>query len=130
MMITFSTSAMLWVLPGSGRFTLYSTDWRTGVTPGRPLFLPARDRPSQLEVGHRPRDRRKVEGEQAVGEHRHDDRVLGLAAERDERADHPTVDAADAARQGQQVGEHADEVAHHDHGPRRRLAERLERRPQ
>src|SRR4051812_33531753 len=103
MMITFSTSAMLWVHPGSGRFTLYSTDARTSVTAHAPLGVPARHRAAQLEVRQRAGDRRQVEGEEAVGEHRDDDRVLGLAAERDERADHPTVHPAHAAGQRQQV---------------------------
>src|SRR6201999_1424554 len=102
MMITFSTSAMLWVLPGSSRFSLYSTDSRTPVTPGCPLGLPPRHRAPQLEVGHRARDRRQVEREQPVGQHGHDDRVLRLAAEGDERADHPTIDAAHAAGQRRQ----------------------------
>src|SRR3954471_6169255 len=117
MMITFSTSAMLWVLPGSGRFTLYSTDRGTRVTPGCPLFLPPGNRTPQLQVRDGPRDRRQVEREQAVGEHGDDDRVLRLAAEGHERADHPAVHATHAAGQRQQVGEHADEVTHHDHGP-------------
>src|SRR4051795_5157435 len=98
MMITFSTSAMLWVLPGSVRFTLYSTDTRTGVTAGCPLVLPPGNRTSQLEGGARAGARRQVEGEQPVRQDRHDDRVLRLPAERDERADHPTVDPADATR--------------------------------
>ena len=55
----------------------------------------------------------------AVDEHG-DDRERSVDAERGERADHAAVDAADAARQRQQVAEHPDEVGHHDHADRRR----------
>src|ERR1044071_1988440 len=129
MMMTFSMSAMLWVLPVSGRFTLYSTDTRTGVTRrsgSTPLLRPPRHRTTQLEIGDRGRGRGQVEPEEAVRQPRPDNRVLGLPAEGHERADHPAVHAPDAAGQRQQVGEHPHEVAHDDDRPRRRLAERLE----
>src|SRR3954447_23491774 len=94
-----------------------------------PLFPPPSDGTPQLEERDRAGDRRQPERDRAVREHR-DDREATVDAEADERADHAAVDAPDAARQRQQVAEHADEVAHHDDRPGRRLAERLERRPQ
>src|SRR3954465_6602985 len=68
------------------------------------LFPPPGDRTPQLEEGDRPRDRRKPEREHAVRQDR-DDRGAVVDAEADEGADHPAVDPADPARQGQQVAE-------------------------
>src|SRR3954466_13932475 len=94
-----------------------------------PLFPPPGDGTPQLEARDRAGDRRQPERDRAIRQHR-DDRQAAVDAEADERADHAAVDAADTARKRQQVAEHADEVTHHDDRPRRRLAERAERRPQ
>ena len=125
------------VWAGAGHFTKYSAPIGTCVhalaaaesSLRLALLAPARHRAAQLEVGDRAGDRRQPEREYAVGQDgRHDKRQRH--AERRERADHAAVDAADPARQRQQVAEKADEVAHDDHGQRRRVAEGVKARPQ
>src|SRR5215211_3337557 len=72
-----------------------------------PLQGPSPHRLAQLEVRDRTGDRRKPERERAVDEHR-DRRQAEVHAERGERPDHASVDAADAARKRQEVAEHPD----------------------
>src|SRR3954454_226212 len=93
------------------------------------LALPRRDRAAQRGERDRARSDREPEGEEAVGEHG-DDREARVGPERDQRADHAAVDSADAAREREEVRECADEVGHDQDADRRRLAERLEARPQ
>src|SRR4051794_28771098 len=119
MMITFSTSAM-----GAfrSRFTLYSTAGPPFVTP---LFHSC----PQTEERDHPGHERQPEGQSA--EHQHgDDGEAGVDPEGREGTDHPTLDAPDAARDRQQVAEHADEEGLDEHRERWRVAEGLERGPQ
>ena len=103
MMITFSTSRhVLGPLPGQlPHFTLYSVA-RAGPRRHRSTVL------RSWKIRDHARDHRQPEREGAVDEHG-DDGEPAVDAERRERADHPAVDAADAARQRQQVAEHPDE---------------------
>src|SRR5215213_9891222 len=97
-MITFSTSAAMdgaRSLRGIPYFTLYSV-------------APPLDGPPQLEVRHGTGDERQPEREPAEHQDR-DDGEAGVHIEGCERADHAALDAADAARHGQQVAQHADE---------------------
>ena len=64
-----------------------------------------------------------------IGEHGHDGEPA-VHPEGDVGADHPALDAADAARHRQQVAQHAEEEGQHEDRQRRRRAEGVERRPQ
>src|SRR3954466_16211335 len=119
MMITFSTSA---ISAFRSRFTLYSTAGPPFVTP---LFHCC----PQTEERDHARHERKPEGKGAEHEHGHHGES-SVDAEGREGADHPALDAAHAARDRQQVAEHADEERLDQHGQRRRVAEGLERGPQ
>src|SRR3954452_21382483 len=98
MMITFSTSA---IGAFRSRFTLYSTA-------GPPFVTPLLHSCPQTEEGDHSGHQRQPEGHRAEDEHG-DDSEARVDAERGEGADHPTLDAADATRDRQQVPEHADE---------------------
>src|SRR3954465_13806028 len=93
------------------------------------LALPRRDRAAQRGERDRARSDREPEGEETAGQHG-DDGEARVGPERDQRSDHAAVDSADAAREREEVRERADEVGHDQHADRRRLAERLEARPQ
>ena len=108
---------------------------------GAPAAQVARDRllgrlrppglhpPPQVEVRDQPRQRRQVGRDHLVGDDR-EQREPGVDAGGGERAEHPALGAADAARQREQVAERAEEVAEDDRADRGRLAERVERGPQ
>src|SRR5690349_4223469 len=115
MMITFST----------GSVTSLSIAWAWARGLGCP---PPRHRAAQLQVRHRARQRGQPERYGTIREHG-DDRDLDRDPEGGERADHPAVDTADPTRQRERVGEHSDEVGHHDHGLWRGVAERVKARP-
>ena len=107
------------------------------VAPGRDghasccrLLAPSRDRLAQLEVRDRAGDRRQPERE-ARGSVR--TATVARPKSTPKAANAPIMPPStppDAAGQRQQVAEHPDEVAHDQHAPRRRLAERVEARPQ
>src|SRR4029079_9917917 len=121
-MMTFSTSSgtyaslpfnasgvtLLCIVPVSGQALRLCDSGRAVPRVRLPLFPPPRDGTPELEERDRPRDRRQPERELALGQHR-EAREAVVDAEPDQRADHAAVHAADAARQRQQVAEHADE---------------------
>src|SRR6187200_253580 len=119
MMITFSITSRS-IVGWSDRYMGRGL----GPAAGRTLLLPARDGAAQLKVRDRAGKRRQPERKAAVDEHR-DDRQARIDVEREQRADHAGVDAADPARQRQQVREQAHEVRLRTDRERRRLAEGL-----
>src|SRR4051794_6935350 len=129
MMMTFSMSLSLTSPPtssvtGSLRryFTFYSSSWR--------LRLPAVDRTPELNVRVDPDGNREPEADHAEHEDGRDG-VGDRDAEQGERADHPGVDRAHApGRRRREVGDHAQEVALHEHSERHRDVECLEAAPE
>src|SRR5262249_3091409 len=111
----------VWMLsPGSLRFTLYSS---------AALATPLVYRAAQSEERDHAWDQWEPERKGAEHEHAHHGEPA-IHAERGVGADHPAFDASDAARDRQQVAEHADEEAlDQDRGRRGVGRERPERRP-
>src|SRR3954449_5519238 len=148
MMITFSIFLLsaIYSPPGVYYFTLYSSS-REGrrqfpddglellraaaaAVDRQPLLFPAMDGVAELEEGEDAGRDRHPEGDQAEDQDRREDGLLG-DAEEDEGADHAGVDRPHPRRrQGEEVGDHAEEEPLNDDRQRHVDAEGVEGGPE